>query len=276
MIGIDSKQTLPFSEFMQVLRKVRNFLCLAFDRTVSFTLITGMKPSSTKGAMPHESVDIFGRLEAYDPPKEDFSPGYFLVPFEEVAPNIHQYLPRWLDRYEEFEPTFNLYFAVTANRYMHLEGGFLFLVHGIESLHRRSSTETQMPEAEFEQLLDAILTRCPDQRKPWLQDRLIYANEISLRSRVRQMLCPFNDLFGTESTRKTFVNQVVNTRNYLTHYDPTLKNRAVNEPQELLRLHHKMEALVQLHLLELLGMDPEHIGNLATRYPPLRTKLGLE
>ena len=275
-IGIDSNNMRPFSEFMQVLRKVRNFLCLAFDRTVSFTFVTGMKPSAANFGVPHESVGIFSRFEAYDPLKEDFSPGHFLISFEEVAQNIHEYLPRWLDRYGEFEPTFNLYFAVTSNRYMHLEGGFLFLVHGIESLHRRSSSESRMPEAEFTKLLDSILLSCPDQWRQWLQVRLKYANEISLRSRVRQMICPFNDLFGTESARKTFVNQVVNTRNYLTHYDQDIKNQAVNDPQELLRLHHKLEALVQLHLLKLLGIDPDRIGNLATRYPPLLRKLGLE
>ena len=136
-ISIASSRPRSFSEFMQVLRKVRNFLCLAFDRTVSFTFITG------ELLEPHDSyipVDIYGRFDPYDLPKEAISPGNFLFSFDEVSYNIQDYLPRWLERYEEYEPLFNLYFTVTANRYMHLEGGFLFLVHGIESLHRRGSS----------------------------------------------------------------------------------------------------------------------------------------
>ena len=55
--------------------------------------------------------------------KKDISPGWFLIPFEDIAHKIQEYLPRWLKYYQEYEPTFNLYFTVTTNRYMHLEGG---------------------------------------------------------------------------------------------------------------------------------------------------------
>ena len=90
------------------------------------------------------------------------------------------------------------------------------------------------------------------------------------------MLSPFNDLFGTESARKAFISRVVSTRNYLTHYDEGIKNQAMTDPEGLLQLHLRLEALVQLHLLQLLGIDNDHIRNMATRYPPLRRKLGFE
>ena len=272
-ISIESSQPRSFSEFMSVLRRVRDFLCLAFDRTVSFTSITGHRQELDAPYTPYDTVDIYGRFDPYDLPKEEISVGYCLFSFAEVAHNIHEYLPRWLERYEEYEPTFNLYFTVTTNRYMHLEGGFLFLVHGIESRHRRSSSETRMPEEEFKTLLDSILKSTPDKWRTLVQEDLQYANELSLGSRVRRMITPFNDLFGTKSARRAFVNQVTKTRNYLTHYDHSIKNEAVTEPQELLQLHLKLEALVQLHLLQLLGIEHDHIRNIVTRYPPLREKL---
>ena len=89
------------------------------------------------------------------------------------------------------------------------------------------------------------------------------------------MIVPFDDLFGTHSARKACVDQVVNTRNYLTHYDQGIKNQAATDPKELFQLHSKLEALVQLHLLRLLGIDNDHIRNMATRYLPLRRKLGI-
>ncbi len=275
-IRIESRRPRSFSEFMQVLRRVRNFICLAFDRSVSFTSISGSREEANAPYSPRNTVVIYGQFDPYDLPREDISAGNFLISFDEMAHNIQEYLPRWLDRYEEYEPTFNPYFAVSANRYMHLEVGFLFLVHGIESLHRRSSAETQMPEEEFGSLIDSILQSTPNRWRSWVQARFKYANELSLRRRIRQMLMPFNDLFGNESAREAFVSRVVSTRNYLTHYDQDIKNQAVTEPQELRQLHSKLGALVQLHLLRLLEIDCDHIRNMATRYPPLRRKLGIE
>ena len=159
---------------------------------------------------------------------------------------------------------------------MHLEGGFLFLVHGMESLHRRSSSETMMSEEEFNTLLDTILQSTPDKWKQLVRTNLNYANEISLQRRIRQMVTHFRDLFGNESARSKFTNQVVKTRNYLTHYDRRSRNEAVTEPEELLQLHSKLEALVQLHMLRLLGIEDDHIKAIATRYPPLKKKLGID
>ena len=275
-ISISSSQPRFFSEYIQVMRKVKNFLCLAFDRTVSFTSITGYRQEMNSPSPSHETVEIYGSFDPYDLPKQDISPGNFLFSFAEIAPNIADYLPRWLERYEEYEPTFNLYFAVAANRHMHLEGAFLFLVHGIESLHRRSTAETQMPVKEFDSLIAAILQSTPAQWKQWMRGKLKYANEPSLRRRIRHMVAPFEDLFGAESGSKAFVNQVVNTRNYLTHYDDTIKDEAATEPQKLLGLHRKLEALLQLHLLQLLGLERDQIRSIAIGYPPLREKIGIE
>ena len=272
-ISIESNLPRLFSEFIEVLRKVKNFLCLAFDRTVSFTSITGDQQEPNASYIPDNTVVIYGPFDPYDLPREDISLGYSLISFDEVACGIQDYLPRWLERYVEYEPTFNLYFAVAANRYMHLEGGFLFLVHGIESLHRRSSSEMRMPAAEFDSLIDAILRSTPGKWRQCVQERLKHANELSLSTRMRQMITPFNDLFGTKSARKAFVRQVVITRNYLTHYEQGSKNQAVTDPQELLKLHRKLEALVQLHLMQLLGIKHDHIRKMATKSLPLQGKL---
>ena len=275
-IEIESIEPRSFSGFMQVLRKVKSFLSLAFDRTVSFTSITGFRLEPNAPYTLHNSVAIYGRFDPYDLPKEDIGPGSSLISFDEMAPNIQEYLPRWLENYEEYEPTFNLYFTVVANRYMHLEGAFLFLTNGIESLHRRGSTDTQMPTEEFDCLRDSILRNTPGKWRSLIGERLKYANELSLRRRIREMITPFDDLFGSDSARKALIQQVVSTRNYLTHYDQSTKSQAVTEPQKLLQLRHKLEALVQLHLLHLLGIDLEHIKSMANRYPPLRKKLGIE
>ena len=66
-------------------------------------------------------VEIYGQFDPYGLPKQDISVGHFLISFDEIAHNIQEYLPRWLEHYEEYEPTFNLYFAVLASQFMLLE-----------------------------------------------------------------------------------------------------------------------------------------------------------
>ena len=133
-----------------------------------------------------------------------------------------------------------------------------------------------MPAEEFNSLLNSILKSIPGARERWAEERLKYANELSLRSRIRKMVTPFNDLFWTKPARAAFISRVVSTRNYLTHYDERIRAQAVTDAGELLRLHSKLEALVQLHLLRLLEIDYDHIRQMAIRYPPLRRKLGIE
>ena len=68
--SIESNRPRSFAEFMQVLRRVKNFLCLAFDRTVSFTSITGFHQEPNTPYAYHNSVDIYGSFDPYDLPKE--------------------------------------------------------------------------------------------------------------------------------------------------------------------------------------------------------------
>ena len=192
-ICIESSRMCPFSDFLHMLLKVKNFLCLVIDRTVSFTSIVGNSQDpniqSTSDTFPIP-VEIYGRFDPYDLPEANVSSGNVLISFGALAHNIQDCLSRWLTNYEEYEPTFNLYFLVMANRYMHLEGGFLFLVNGIESLHRRSSTETRMPLEEFHHLRDSILQNTPDKWKRLVDEKLKYANELSLRNRIKQVIQP--------------------------------------------------------------------------------------
>ena len=274
-VDVESSKMLLFSDFMEILRKVRNFLCLAFDRMVSFTSVTGHLQEPNDSASPSNFVRVYSKLDPYDLEEQSFGLGQFLMRYEDLADNIEDCLKRWIDGYGEYEPTFNLYFTVAANRYMHLEGRFLFLVHGIESLHRRSSPTptTFMPPEEFDELLATILKVTPAPRRDWLRGKMQFVNEPSLGGRLRQMIAPFNELFGERSARKSFINKVVTTRNYLTHYDNSRREEAVTDSRELLQLSRNLEGLLQLRLLKLLGIDEALLKKIVSQYPPLQEKL---
>ena len=69
---------------------------------------------------------------------------------------------------------------------------------------------------------------------------------------------PFGLLFHDDKQQKDFVQRVVVTRNYLTHYDPGLEGHVAKD-QSLWELTAGLAALFQLHLLKLIGFSPDRI-----------------
>ena len=255
LIFLESSEERSFEDLLQIASRLKNFLCLAVDKPITFTLIEGY----TDGQIERGPVQIYAKFDPYSLEKQTVEVGNLLFSFDAVAENIEVLLQSWLSSYEEFEPTFNLYFSVMANRYMHLEGRFLFLVHGLESLHRRSSDDTRIPKEEFDDLVAGVLKHVPKGHRNWISGQLKYANELPLRRRLRDMTASYQRLYGTKKEREAFISKVVDTRNYYTHYDMDIESQAATDWRELARVYRNLDNLLKLHLLRLSGMGDEGI-----------------
>ena len=64
----------------------------------------------------------------------------------------------------------------------------------------------------------------------------------------------------------------MNTRNYLTHYDPKLKEKSAQRI-ELHFISMKLESLFQLHFLKLIGLELKQIENIVARNYSLSEKI---
>ena len=157
-----------------------------------------------------------------------------------------------------------------ASKYLEIR--FLLLIQGIEILHRQSSDQTEMDQETFKNLIDVVVNCAPNDMQDWLNEKLSFANELSLRKRLQEMLEPFWHFFKTETNKNLFVNSVVTTRNYLTHASSDLENKST-EWDRLFVLVENLEALFQLHLLQSIGIRQEKIEDLAENHRRLRHKL---
>ena len=68
------------------------------------------------------------------------------------------------------------------------------------------------------------------------------------------MIEPFGRFFGDNKQQSAFIDKVVVTRNYWTHFDSQIEAKAAKE-QELWELTARLKELFQLHLLKLIGFD---------------------
>ena len=156
-----------------------------------------------------------------------------------------------------------------------LDTRILWLTQALEAFHRSISDETELPEEEFEHRVASIFGNCTDgSERDWLESKLQFANELTFRNRMRRLLEPFAHWFGDQAELRSFVNQVVATRNYLTHHDEaTTGNRAI-EPLDLIQMLNKLDALLQMHLLKRLGIDRCRIDGMVSNSWRLRSNLG--
>ena len=279
-ISLKSKKLRPLEDFLDLVFKLHNFLCFAIDKTVSIDSVTGYSSEITQeyqdGQKREIPIKIYERNEPNSETKLKIHQHNMLFGYGNVSDQLEEILIKWLENYEISKPAFNLYFASKSGGHKYLEGKFLSLAQGIETLHRRNFQGTRMPEDEFRNLIDTILNAVPDDgQRQWIDEKLKYANELSLRNRIKQMIEPFKDLYGNKKERNSFISKVVDTRNYLTHFDSSLEDKAAGV-EDLWKLCLKLEVLFQLHFLRLIGIDDNAIKSMVHENFALRNNLGFE
>ncbi len=271
-----SKTEKSLEGFLSLVFKINNFLCFAIDKTVSLDSVIGFSQHLTRdredGKAQQLPVQIYYGSIPYAEAKPKIYWSNMLFRYDQVKQGLEELLNKWLANYETSEPAFNLYFAYKSGAQRYIDGRFLSLAQGIETLHRRNSTKTLMPPAEFKQLVQTVLRNCPSENKQWLNARIAYGNELPLRQRLTEMIEPFRSLYGTEEERMAFVGNVLDTRNYLTHYDDKLSSKAATGVL-LWQLCMKLEVLFQLHFLRLMGLPETLIKTLATENESIKWKL---
>ncbi len=269
-----SQDVRELDEFISVANKLTTFLCFALNEIVCLdsmsTVFNTPHQDVREGLRRRTSVDIYSHSWSYSEDSPEIYRHNMLFRFEEIQNNVERMINNWIRGYEQFAPVFHLYFWAQRNAYPYLEVRFLSLVQGLEAYHRKTSDEKEMDETKFEELVEKLIEQCPAGRKEWLSNRLRYGNEVSLRKRITRLIEPFKALFGNKEKRKKLINRIVDIRNNLTH--PHLEREDIDD---LWILCQKMEALFQLHFLQLIGFSQEEIHSINWKYNELREKLRL-
>ena len=265
-------------DFFDLVFKINNFMRFVMDKTVAIDYAEGYSPDVERtldNGDRHEAlvtIYFYGTKLSIEKPKIHHHD--MLLSYGNMSVNIESIMNEWLNNYAIFEPAFNLYFSTKSSESMYLEGKFLSLIQGLETLHRRNSEDTYMPANEFQELVALLSDACPDKNKKWLKEKLAYANEPSLRMRMRKMIAPFSSLFGDRKRQEDFINITVSTRNYFTHYSSENFGGAVRDVK-LISLCRKLEGLFQLHLLKVIGVDQSDMETITKNNVALRSKLGI-
>ena len=241
------------------------------NETVSMKTLSATSNEIKRNNIP-QPIKIYYQSIPYtekEPTKTRYD---MLFSFRTIQDNAGQIFNNWINAYDFLSPALGLYFSTKMGAQKYLDGKFLALAQGLETYHRRTSNETLMDPEDFGTLVDTILEGCPENNRDWLKGRLVHGNEINLGKRLKKIVEPFKKHLGSSKDRGKLLRKIVDTRNYLTHYNEELKGAAANG-KDLFNLCSKMELIFNLHFLKVVGFTDKEIEIVVETSQPLKAKM---
>jgi hypothetical protein len=259
------EQELTFVDFFnRYLYPLQNFLSLATNKNNHIVKINAF---SYHGRSSNDELDnkvnLINILVPFICKEESKISRDMLFSLKDIEPEFSVYIQKWLNITEEIQHICNIYFGVKyAEQEMYGENVFLNLVQILESYHRIRISQCQDNDEAHQRKLEIIYKTCPSEYLDWLKDKLMFSHEPSLKIRIEGIINKYRQVIKPlVKDENAFITKVKNTRNYYTHYNETLKEKAANG-EELFRINQILSYIIQSCFLNELGCTSERCADL--------------
>jgi hypothetical protein len=260
--AIEIKPSARFSIDLNAAANLRTWFQLTSDLGHFMTLLIG-EPSYIKKlrlfATPDTAVDVF--YPSTIRRGEDLHPLEMCLDFRDVQKTVPMIARNWFESLALLAPVYDLLFGTLFGRDAFVRTKFVNLTQALESLHRRTVGGTYVSAREFDPVKDVLNAAVPPDvsadLKKKLSDSLEYANEYSLRKRLKELLrgldpstiemLKIQDMAGTTDV-------IVRTRNYLTHFTESQKTTIADDIVGLHFMNERLTALLFVLILKRLGI----------------------
>lgn len=270
---LKSEEPCNIDLFISLAHKISHLISFAIGETVSIKNVSARKSIENDESIQYypQETKIFYRSTTYTKNIPKCLTWDMLFNFDNIKNNAEAVFNKWINAYENLSPTLFLYFSTKNNSINTISSKFLALAQALETYHRRISDEKLMPDDIYESLLLEIVNNCPEQHKDWLYGRLKYGNEITLSKRLKKIIGPFKKYFGNNAQRQNLLKKIVDTRNFLTHYDKSLIDKSA-KGKELWILYFNMEIILNLNFLHIIGFNDENIEDIVKNCKVIKSK----
>ena len=268
-IEVQPSHPMSVEDFVEeIFYHVQNFICLGLGYPVYPVEVRATLPVSSRKPKLQESslqtVEVYYAGTQASIKDKPIYAGQMLFNFISIRNEFEQYLTSWFSKATILKPVYDLYFGTMYGSGMYPESNFLNLAQAVETYHRRVDNDegTYLKEDQFAPLRAALVKTLDgfglsSQVRDAYKKKLKYFNEWSLRKRLKRVLksCGKSVTLLIPNINR-FVERVVTTRNYLTHYDPELKARAATGPA-LHSLTNQLKSVLEICLLKEIGFSEE-------------------
>lgn len=201
--------------------------------------------------------------------KENFYWHDVIVNFNDISGDLEEILNSWFRKHEMLEVVYNIHFG-EFYKDIYIETTFLNTIQVLEIYHRKMYEGKVYAKEEYKELVsdlkEILNEKFPEGFSRIIGGKLNHGNEYSLGMRIEEIIYSFQDksrniLIGNEEDIKLFVRQLVETRNYLTHYDSTKKKNILHDTMKKYYAVQRMRAIVTLILFVEVGLNEELMVN---------------
>ncbi len=265
-IQIEPIIAIHFNDYLEIINHLQDFFSFAVGRAVYPLKIQG----TTRKDDPRKfEIDINYRTNSVIPSTIKYPRDMFFT-LKDIHGSFEESLNNWFKKSEQLEIIRELYFSTIYTQGLPLELLFLNYIRALELYHRRILKGSYLSIEEYEPIMEKIVNSISGvnrDHKDSLKNRIKYGYEFSLRTRLKKIFEINENLFGLAFTDKnTFIEDVVVTRNYYTHYDENDKKRALTETDELYELTLKLKFILEACILVELGISEIEIRKFVTNY----------
>lgn len=276
---IESAHSISFEVFLNRINfLLQNFLSFGLGRATRPVSITANNENAKyklpDGKAIYQDIEIYYAVNDLPDISKDFRPFDMLFGLRDINAAFERCLNNWFSKETILRPVYDLYFATLNKNSMYLTHEFLNLVQALETYHRRVIGGHYIGDSDYAALQTALVSSIPggidaDYRKS-LTQKFRYLNEYSLRKRLHELLKRTDSVFkNIVKNGENFVDNVVSTRNYFTHFDSALESKILTG-SALYWATRKLRALLEICLLVELGITTGEVEILFNRNEKLR------
>lgn len=266
-LTINSDKDKEISFFFDLIFKIQNFISLATLKPVVpievFVFCKEIFETYNDKKYPSKIELLY--LATGEKKEYDVLPPNMLFSYKDIKGTIIPKITTWLEKYDDLSPIFNLFFGDMYRPSGYIDRKFLGLVQAIESYHRRTSSNIEIPEDAHKERIKSIISSVPREYITWLENKLCYSNEPSLRVRLKEIYDKNDVILKKFIKKKEFVNLSVNTRNYLTHYDKSLENSTASS-NKLVQLVEIYKTLLLICMLREIDFSEKEIIAVSVKF----------
>ena len=223
---INPEKEKLFDWFQKTANDLKDFLSLVSDTQSLYTQMLLYFKDKTENyvSVLHSVMDPSYKIN------KTLHPSQMIVSFPQIKENFEEIIDLWFKKSNKLRPVFDLFFSLRRNKKLYVESQFLSLIQAVEIFHREkasSSKSKYVEEKEFDKFkekIESAIQDWPDKNglKESFSQRLKYANEYSLRQRLKEIFNSLDDGFLDVFFKndEQFIKDVIILRNNLTHRGP--------------------------------------------------------
>lgn len=261
------KTSRNMEEYLKIIRTMQNFLSLIMTKPTFPIEIEGqneLEQEKFGEKILYPQIQVYYNQSFFDSDSSNVEDYSMLLTLRDTIKN-KRIIKRWFERDEILKTTTDLYFSTLYQPRMYLNNEFLNLAQALETYHRRTMKNFELPKSKHQSRIRAILGKTPEKYREWLERKLTYSNEPSLRKRLKDICdkCPKGVLSKIGSI-DAFIDLTVNTRNYWTHFDERAKARAATDVG-LFELVSNLRLLLVTCFFQEMGLTNEEIERIISK-----------